>query len=194
VFRGGPVQREAVLALVRTQEGQKIEGAKRVLEDVYVLSTRAQIERQIRERAAPERFRVYTGYAGWAPDQLATEMDWGSWLKRRSHGRAAVRHAGGDDHPHGHVLSPVQTPVDCPRSSTWNSLLPRVRRLIRRSREQEVSARHVGKRGGVRAVYYFVVRADLVYMLDVYAKNEKSDLTPADKREIKAIVSMLESL
>jgi putative transcriptional regulator len=79
VFRGGPVQREAVLALVRPQEGQKIEGAKRVLEDVYVLSTRTQIEQQIRERAAPERFRVYTGYAGWAPDQLATEMDLGSW-------------------------------------------------------------------------------------------------------------------
>lgn len=52
----------------------------------------------------------------------------------------------------------------------------------------------MGKRGGVRAVFYFVVRADLVYMLDIYAKNEKSDLTPADKRELRAIVSMLEVL
>jgi hypothetical protein len=50
----------------------------------------------------------------------------------------------------------------------------------------------MGKRGGVRAVYYFFVRADLVYMLDIYAKNEKSDLTANDKREIRAIVSMLE--
>ena len=50
----------------------------------------------------------------------------------------------------------------------------------------------MGKRGGVRAVYYFMVRADLIYMLDVYAKNEKSDLTPADKRELRAIVSTLE--
>jgi hypothetical protein len=29
-------------------------------------------------------------------------------------------------------------------------------------------------------------------MLDIYAKNEKSDLTPADKRELRAIVSLLE--
>jgi hypothetical protein len=53
------------------------------------------------------------------------------------------------------------------------------------------SSRHGAKRGGVRAVYYFVVRADLVYMLDIYAKNEKTDLTPADKRELRAIVSTL---
>ena len=50
----------------------------------------------------------------------------------------------------------------------------------------------MGKRGGVRAVYYFFVRTDLVYMLDIYAKNEKSDLSSADKRELQAIVSMLE--
>jgi len=49
----------------------------------------------------------------------------------------------------------------------------------------------MGKRGGVRAVYYFVVWADLVYMLDIYAKNEKADLTPADKRELRSLVSTL---
>ena len=50
----------------------------------------------------------------------------------------------------------------------------------------------MGKRGGVRAVYYFLARADFVYMLDIYAKNEKSDLTTADKRELLSLVSMLE--
>jgi hypothetical protein len=49
-----------------------------------------------------------------------------------------------------------------------------------------------GKRGGVRAVYYFQTRAEIVYMLDIYAKNEKADLTPADKRELREIVSLLE--
>jgi hypothetical protein len=49
----------------------------------------------------------------------------------------------------------------------------------------------MGKRGGVRAVYYFVVRVQLVYMLDIYAKNEKSDLTPADKRELRRIAKAL---
>jgi hypothetical protein len=50
----------------------------------------------------------------------------------------------------------------------------------------------MGKGGGIRAVYYFFVCADLVYMLDICAKNEKSDLTSADKKELRAIVSMLE--
>ena len=50
----------------------------------------------------------------------------------------------------------------------------------------------MGKRGGVRVVYYFQTQAEIVYMLDIYAKNEKSDLTPADKRELRAIVSLLE--
>ena len=50
----------------------------------------------------------------------------------------------------------------------------------------------MGKRGGVRAVYYFQTRAGIVYMLDIYAKSEKSDLTPADKRELRAIVAQLE--
>jgi hypothetical protein len=52
----------------------------------------------------------------------------------------------------------------------------------------------MGKRGGVRAVYYFFLRADLVYMLDLYAKNEKTDLSAADKRELRAVVSMLEEV
>jgi hypothetical protein len=52
----------------------------------------------------------------------------------------------------------------------------------------------MGKRGGVRAIYYFLVRSDLVYMLDLYAKNDKSDLTAADKRELRTIVSTLEDL
>jgi hypothetical protein len=50
----------------------------------------------------------------------------------------------------------------------------------------------MGKRGGVRAIYYFMTRAGIVYMLDIYAKNEKADLTPADKRELRALVSLLE--
>jgi hypothetical protein len=49
-----------------------------------------------------------------------------------------------------------------------------------------------GKRGGVRTIYYFQVRADIVYMLDIYAKSEKADLTAADKRELRAMVSLLE--
>ena len=49
----------------------------------------------------------------------------------------------------------------------------------------------MGKRGGVRVVYYYRTNAGIVYMLDIYAKNEKADLTSADKRELREIVSLL---
>ena len=44
----------------------------------------------------------------------------------------------------------------------------------------------------MRAVYYFQTPAGIDYLLDIYAKNEKADLTLADKRELRAIVSILE--
>jgi hypothetical protein len=50
----------------------------------------------------------------------------------------------------------------------------------------------MGKSGGVRAVYYYQARAGIVYMLDIYAKNEKASLTAADKRELRQIVHHLE--
>lgn len=34
-----------------------------------------------------------------------------------------------------------------------------------------------GKRGGVRVIYYWAVRHDQIFMLYVYAKNERDDLT-----------------
>ena len=46
-----------------------------------------------------------------------------------------------------------------------------------------------GKRGGVRAVYLYLARERVVYMIDMYGKAEKSDLTPADKSAIKALTS-----
>lgn len=44
-----------------------------------------------------------------------------------------------------------------------------------------------GKRGGVRIIYYFVVKKDLIWLLDIYSKNEKSDLT---KNELKLLVQI----
>ena len=39
-----------------------------------------------------------------------------------------------------------------------------------------------GKRGGARAIYYWAVSADQIYMLALYAKNEQADLTPDQKK------------
>ena len=41
-----------------------------------------------------------------------------------------------------------------------------------------------GKRGGVRVIYYLVVRKDFILLLDIYAKSEKSDLSKAELKEL----------
>lgn len=46
-----------------------------------------------------------------------------------------------------------------------------------------------GKSGGVRVIYYFMVRPDLIFLADVYAKNEKENLTHAERNELQKIAS-----
>ncbi len=48
-----------------------------------------------------------------------------------------------------------------------------------------------GKGGGVRTFYYCASTAGTLYLLDIYAKNQKADLTPDDKKELKRIVEQL---
>ena len=45
-----------------------------------------------------------------------------------------------------------------------------------------------GKRGGVRAIYYWVVDASVCYMVYLYAKNEQGDLTPTQIRALARVV------
>ena len=49
----------------------------------------------------------------------------------------------------------------------------------------------MGKSGGVRLIYYFWVEPNAVVLITAYAKNEKEDLTDADKKEIRKIVDNL---
>jgi mRNA-degrading endonuclease RelE of RelBE toxin-antitoxin system len=49
----------------------------------------------------------------------------------------------------------------------------------------------MGKRGGLRLIYYFWVEPNAVLLLTVYAKNEKENLSDADKKEIRKIVESL---
>lgn len=44
-----------------------------------------------------------------------------------------------------------------------------------------------GKRGGVRIIYYFVLKKDLILLLDIYSKNEQADLS---KKELKSLVEI----
>ncbi len=45
-----------------------------------------------------------------------------------------------------------------------------------------------GKRGGVRAIYYFANSKNQIFMLMVYAKNERSNLTKEQLSLLKKVV------
>lgn len=45
-----------------------------------------------------------------------------------------------------------------------------------------------GKRGGVRAIYYWIVAKDQILMLFLYSKNEKDDLTLTQLKVLREIV------
>jgi hypothetical protein len=45
-----------------------------------------------------------------------------------------------------------------------------------------------GKRGGARVVYYWHGKADRVYLVLAYAKNEQDNLTPDQARQLAKIV------
>jgi hypothetical protein len=49
-----------------------------------------------------------------------------------------------------------------------------------------------GKSGGVRVVYYFMVRPDLVFLADLYAKSEKENLSNAEKNQLQKIASEIQ--
>ena len=50
-----------------------------------------------------------------------------------------------------------------------------------------------GKSGGARIVYYVIGRRGVLYLIDVYAKNTKEDLTDADKQEIRRLAAALDA-
>ncbi len=49
-----------------------------------------------------------------------------------------------------------------------------------------------GKRGGARLLYLYVEVRGRIYFLLAYAKNEQVDLTPGQKKVLRAMVKQLE--
>jgi hypothetical protein len=50
-----------------------------------------------------------------------------------------------------------------------------------------------GKSGGARVIYYVVSRRGVICFIDIYAKNEKEDLTDAESRQIRKRVATLDA-
>jgi len=78
VYLGGPVEVGGVVALVRSRA--KPEDARHVFADVYLLSSKASLERALAAGAESSALRAYLGYSGWGAGQLEHEIELGSWL------------------------------------------------------------------------------------------------------------------
>ena len=61
---------------------------------------------------------------------------------------------------------------------------PNAGRIIRGSggvRKIRWRSRSGGKRGGNRVIYYWLARVDRIYLLTIYSKGDKHDLTPGER-------------
>jgi len=53
------------------------------------------------------------------------------------------------------------------------------------------AAKGKGKRGGVRVIYYFYNESIPVFLLDIYAKNVKVNLTQAERNALRKRIPLL---
>lgn len=76
LFFGGPVEMDTMLLLLRAKD--KPENSLYVFSDVYVSSS-AELLKGLTEERPSATYRVFAGYAGWAPGQLENELSAGAW-------------------------------------------------------------------------------------------------------------------
>ena len=78
LYIGGPVEMTSVLALLRSSK-KPDDQSPSVLGDVYLVSSKAALEKALTGSSGPGDLRVYLGYCGWAPGQLENEVTLGGW-------------------------------------------------------------------------------------------------------------------
>lgn len=77
VYYGGPVENERMLMLIRSDK--KLEESDKVFANVYISISAEMLDRMIGAQKTPKQLRVYSGYAGWLPEQLNKEVLHGDW-------------------------------------------------------------------------------------------------------------------
>jgi len=55
-------------------------------------------------------------------------------------------------------------------------------------RKVRVASKGKGRRGGSRVIYYFLDKERRFYLLTIYGKNEMSDLTADQKKQLKGFM------
>jgi len=77
LFMGGPVAIQGVMGLVRS--AAKLDDGKHVAGDIYMISSKAAVEKAMASNTDAKSFRLYLGYAGWDAGQLEFEMSLHAW-------------------------------------------------------------------------------------------------------------------
>jgi putative transcriptional regulator len=77
VYSGGPVEEAVGFALLRSST--KVKPALRVSGEVYLVSDKELLQKNVLAGKDGKNFRVFLGYAGWGPDQLEREMAADAW-------------------------------------------------------------------------------------------------------------------
>jgi len=81
IYSGGPVMRQVLVALFESKEEPKAR-AFRVLPNLYLSMHPGNLEPLVAR--PPARMRLYAGFSGWAPRQLESEVDRGTWFMLRA--------------------------------------------------------------------------------------------------------------
>jgi putative transcriptional regulator len=81
LFFGGPVMREVVVALFRSERAPDA-AAFHVANGIYLTMHPQNLENLFGDRAARASggYRLFTGFAGWAPGQLQSELARDNWF------------------------------------------------------------------------------------------------------------------
>lgn len=64
---------------------------------------------------------------------------------------------------------------------------------LRGVRKARIALAGRGKRGGARVIYYVAVES-AIYMMTAYAKNERDDLSPDQRRAVLAVIESLKGM
>jgi putative transcriptional regulator len=76
IYFGGPVMRQALVMVLRSETAPQA-AAFHVLKNIYLTMHPENIAKMLADPSA--RYRVYAGFSGWAPNQLASEVMRDGW-------------------------------------------------------------------------------------------------------------------
>lgn len=77
VYAGGPVQMDAVQALLQSRA--RPHDDIHVFGNVYMVSKKAELEKALVAAKGSNELRIYLGYCGWSRGQLENEVNQGGW-------------------------------------------------------------------------------------------------------------------